>query len=600
MWYHIGMKKLCFALGIVLASLSLCACYPSSAGDNKPEDKEPPIDDKPIIPFDPPPEDDPIEPGDIAVTFDTGTGAFAEGKTSVTLKVGDDGKVTLEQQPCRDGYAFDGWYNGTVKYDASAKYTSAQTFTAKYSYGGDDVVYTALFDDSSTVGIQIDMSDAEWRKLDADSEAYQKSPIYRYADNVIISINSGSDVKNYYYEGVGVRMKGNTSRHKFYSDDGFYNAIHMKLSFKETFDDLEDGYKSDELYDWGDDTDGRNYRKNRTLGGMTKIDIKYNSTIDETYIREIYAMRLFRDNGIYAPNITLGSLSALEKNSKLKNLGVYRIHEPVDEQFVVRHIETTVGDLYKCTWGNQGWGNGSDLTDTDLENRVGVNDELNNKLYAYEKKTNKKKDKTTGLRDFSSIFNFIENVNDGSKDIRQYIDEDYFAKFEAVNYLLGNPDCIRNHANNYYLYFRKTDGKAIVIPYDYDRCLGNITWNPANGMIDMQPYTRMTTINNDTQRNPLYIRLIDKGAPYDEGSVLMKYRANLLTVADSEMLKASAFNALKDKYKARYGKYTSSAIGGKLGNSQGFDDNSANNISVADYLTAKLKVMRDNIDNYKA
>ncbi len=596
------MKKLFLTMGIVCAGLALCACYHSSGGNTKPEDKDDPTDVKPVIPFDPPPEDDPIKPGDISVTFDTAEGEFAEGKTSVTLKVGNDGKVTLEQQPYRDGYAFDGWYNGTVKYNPDTVYTATQTFTAKYSYGGDDVVYTALFDENSTVGIQINMSDAEWKKLDADKDAYQKSPIYRYADNVVITIKQADDgVKNYYYEGVGVRMKGNTSRHKFYNGDGFYNAIHMKLSFKETFDDVEDGYKSDELYDWGDDTDGRKFRKDRTLGGMTKIDIKYNSTLDETYIRELYAMRLFRDNGIYAPNITLGSVYALEKDSDLKNLGVYRIHEPIDEQFIARHIETTVGDLYKCTWGNSSCG--ADLTyDEWLESRVGVNDELKNELYAYEKKTNKKKDKTTGLRDFSSILTFIENINDRDGEIRQYIDEDYFAAFEAVNYILGNPDCIRNHANNYYLYFRKSDGKAIFIPYDYDRCLGNITWNPANGMLDMQPFTRQTTIDEfgRAQRNPLYIRLIDKGAPYDAGSVLMKYRSNLLTVADSDMLKIGLYNALKDKYRAHYGKYTATAIGGKDGNNQGFDDNSANNISVSDYITAKLKVLRDNIDNYKA
>ena len=39
---------------------------------------------------------------------------------------------------------------------------------------------------------------------------------------------------------VGVRMKGNTSRTDFYSDDeGMYNLVHFKLSFGETFDEEE-------------------------------------------------------------------------------------------------------------------------------------------------------------------------------------------------------------------------------------------------------------------------------------------------------------------------------------------------------------------------
>lgn len=589
--------------------LSLAACSVTPSGGNNGGDDD---DDKksPIIPVIPNPKpteipSDNVKPGEVSVTFDAAGGALEDGKTTIVRKPDSNGKVVFDELAWRDGYAFTGWYNGTVKYNPNATYTSAQTFTAKYEYGGDDVVYSALFNENSNVSIAIDMSDSEWKKLDADKDKCDKCPIYRQADNVVIGIDSGSGMLNYYYEDVGVRMKGNTSRHHFYGDDGFYAAIHMKLSFKETFDDIEDGYTENELTDWTDKKAERDFRKARTLGGMTKIDIKYNSTYDETYIRELYAMKLFRDNGIYAPNITLGSVSALNKDADLLNLGVYRIHEPVDEQFVLRHIEdgNAAGDLWKCTWGNQGWGNGSDLTDTDLDNRVGVNDELNNVLYAYEKKTNKKKDKTTGLRDLSSIKNFIRAI--GSSDaagMGQYIDVDHFAKFEAINYILGNPDCIRNHANNYYLYFRKSDNKAIIIPYDYDRCLGSRGWDNYEGMSnnDIAPYTRRTTLSSGLQ-NPLYTKLIVKNAPCEAGSVLMKYRTNLLAMADSDMLKTQTFNALKDKYKNRYGKYTENAV-----NWNNLDweykvtfENGQQNMSYADYINAKLTVLRNNIDNYR-
>lgn len=605
------MKKFLAILGIAVMGLSVVACSaPSDSDDN--DNKKPPetpvtpvIPVTPITPITPIIPSDPVEPGEVAVTFDTGDGAFASGQKTIVRKPDDDGKVVFDEVAWCDGYAFTGWYNGTVEYNPTATYDSAQTFTAKYNYGGDDVVYTALFNENSDVSIAINMSDAEWKKLDNDYREGWKSPIYRQAANVVIGIDDGDGMLNYYYEDVGVRMKGNTSRHKFYGNDGFYNAIHMKLSFKETFDDLEDGYNENELTDWTDKDAQRKFRKARTLGGMTKIDVKYNSTLDETYIRELYAMKLFRENGIYAPNITLGRVSALNKDTEMINLGVYRIHEPVDEQFVLRHIEDgdVAGDLWKCTWGNQGWGNGSDLTDTDLDNRVGVNDELNNKLYAYEKKTNKKKDKTTGLRDLSSIKNFIREIgNNDAAGLGQYIDVDHFAKFEAINYILGNPDCIRNHANNYYLYFRKSDNKAIIIPYDYDRCLGSKQWDNFNGMSgeEITPYTRRTTLDSGLQ-NPLYIKLIVKGAPFDEGSVLMKYRSNLLEMAQSNMLKPETFNALKDKYKARYGSYTNTGIkvgDGNFGNTQGFDQNWIN-MSYADYITAKLTVLNNNIDNYR-
>lgn len=573
-----------------MSSLALCACGNNGSSS---ENSGGGGDD----PAKPPIQDDPIKPGDVAITFSAGDGEFVGGQTSVKLKPDAQGKVDIEHTPRRDGYAFTGWYNGTVKFDPSKSYKSTQTFTATYAYGGEDVVYNALFNENSTVSIDINMSDAEWKKLDADKDKCDKSPIYRYADNVIIKIDDGSGELDYYYEGVGVRMKGNTSRHHFYGDDGFYNAIHMKLSFKETFDDVGDGYLPGELMDWTNKDAARLFRKNRTLGGMTKIDMKYNSTFDESYIKEQYAMKLFRDNNVYAPHVTLGHVRALEKDKNMLNMGVYRIHEPVDEEFIVRNIgEKTVGDLYKCTWGNQG-GNGSDLTDDDLDRRVGVNDELNNVLYAYEKKTNKKKDKTTGLRDFSSIKNFIRAINGENVNFSDYIDLDYFARFEAVNYILGNPDCIRNHANNYYIYFRKSDGKAIFIPYDYDRCLGSKQWDCYDAMTEIEPFTRRTTLDGGL-RNPLYINLIVKGAPYDDGSVLMKYRQNLLNVAQSHMLQPSEFNALKDKYKSRYNKYTADAIGGDCGNRMGFDENWANNMSYADYINKKLGVMNNNIDNY--
>ena len=444
------------------------------------------------------------------------------------------------------------------------------------------------------------MSDSEWKKLNKDYSDFiekfgstGKSPIYRLADSVMIGIDDGSGFLYYYYEEVGVRMKGNTSRHTFYGDDGFTDNIHMKLSFKETFDDLDDGYKQDELKEWTDDAK-REERKARTLGGMEKIDLKYNSTSDETYVRELYAMKLFRENGIYAPNVTLCALTALEKDQTSKNLGVYRIHEPIDEAFIARNLkEQKVGDLWKCTYTAKG---PADLTDYDLDNRVGVEDELKGKFYSYDKKTNKKKDKITGLRDLSSIKNFISAIGSSGADFEKLIDVDYFAKFEAVNYILGNPDCIRNNYNNYYLYFR-SDGKAIIIPYDYDRCLGITNgWNPTGSAnMHVAPFTRTTAVGGQ-QNNPLYVNLIDKGAPANVGSALMRYRQDLLSVSASQALTVNAFDTYKNGFKAKYSQYTATAI---ATNCLSFDDANTGNVAYAVYIQTKLKTLNDNIDNYR-
>ncbi len=117
---------------------------------------------------------------------------------------------------------------------------------------------------------------------------------------------------------------------------------------------------------------------------------------------------------------------------------------------------------------------------------------------------------------------------------------------------------------------------------------------------DITQYTRRTTLGSSVS-NPLYTKLIVKGAPSDDGSVLMKYRANLQAMAQSNMFKAETFNALKDKYKNRYGKYTNGAINW---NNLAWEykvtfDNGQQNMSYADYMNAKLNVLRNNIDNYR-
>ena len=536
---------------------------------------------------------------DIKITFDAGDGVFSNGKTSVTVTADGNGTVDFDEQSVKDGHAFIGWYNGSVRFDGSGTYTKDGTFTAKYVSGNTDEVYTALFGENSTVSIDINMSDGEWKKLNRDyvvfNEKGSKSPIYRLADSVTVGIDGGDGMLYYYYEEVGVRMKGNTSRHEFYNDDGFYDNIHMKLSFKQTFDDPEDGYTSDELKVWADDR-SRQARKDRRLAGMDKVDIKFNSTADESYVRELYAMKMFRDNGVAAPNVTLCSVTALEKNENKRNLGVYRLHEPIDEAFIARNFgEEDPGDLWKCTYTKTG---PADLTNYDLDSRMGVEDEMKGEFYTYDKKTNKKKDKITGLRDFTSMRNFIAAVGSGDADYPSILDTDGFAKFEAVNYLLGNPDCIRNNYNNYYIYFRKSDGKAVIIPYDYDRCLG-ITkdWDPTgNACMTLQPYTRQIAANGGSQNDPIYRALICKGAPTNSGSVLMKFRDDLISLAaETDRFTEASFNAYKDNYKQRYSSFTADALST---NNTAFDSHDTGNVSVGRYMSAKRETLAENIDNY--
>lgn len=525
----------------------------------------------------------------VSVTFDAGAGAFRDGGKNVSVKAGSNGKVKLPSKaPVRDGYAFLGWFNGSAEFDPDTAHAQDTTYTATYVSGNAEGVYENLFDTAFVISVNIDMSDAEWKKLDADYDrfSHHKSPIYRLADSVTIAVEADGETYEYYYEEVGIRMKGNTSRRRFYGDDGFYANVHFKMSFTQTFDD-EDEYEASERKVWSD-KDARKARKNRTFAGLEKIDLKYNKNKDETYSKDVYAMKLFRDNGIIAPNATLCAVSARECDADYENLGVYMLYEAVDELFLARNLKgDDTGDLYKCSWGNSS--SGADLTHSD--GLVGVEDELNGEFYAYDKKTNKKKTNASGGRDFSSMINFIAAANAPHADYSDIIDTDYFARFEAVNYILGNPDCIRNQSNNYYIYFRPSDGKAIIIPYDYDRCFG-ITkdWAPNNACLELTPYDNRTS--SGTQNNPLYLNLITSSATGGAGSVKEKYKEYLTELAGSNALKPETFNGFKNVYKAHYDKTAKSAI---ESNNTRFDADDTGNMSYEYYIAHKLDVLNENI-----
>ena len=260
-------------------------------------------------------------------------------------------------------------------------------------------LYLRLFDLENKVEIHIQMSDEELAKMQADYEHYSsfgsKSPIYRKAD-VTVTIHSAAGTERYEIEEVGVRMKGNTSRTAFYSEDGgIYNAIHLKLDFQETFDD-EDYYGADAKV-WTDE-ESRQARKDRTFATLEKLDLRWNRCDDGSYLKEYYAYAAYRAFDVLSPHVNLASL-----DWSGVHMGVYTVNEPVDKIFLEKYLpeEAAQGDLYKLGWG---MGGGASFTTTDS---IGVEDEDKGLFYAFDLKTNKKKS------DHSALIGLINALNDG-------------------------------------------------------------------------------------------------------------------------------------------------------------------------------------------
>lgn len=108
----------------------------------------------------------------------------------------------------------------------------------------------------------------------------------------------------------------------------------------------------------------------------------------------------------------------------------------------------------------------------------------------------------------------------------------YFVNYAAAAYFIGDTDDMRNNYNNYYVYFMKSTGKAVFIPYDMDMCLRY------NNVYTTNPFSNFT-VKGTEQANPCYRYSIVKNAWYtDEMSIA------LLTIGNSKYTNINNFEQI--------------------------------------------------------
>ena len=453
--------------------------------------------------------------------------------------------------------------------------------------GQQEILYQQLFDPNSKIQVQLDMPEAELEKLQSDYEAYSKSPIYRKAD-LIFTITADGSTQQYRIPEVGVRMKGNTSRTDFYnSHDGIYNYIHLKLDFQETFDNAD--YYGTECNTWASDAQ-RQARKDRTFATLEKLELRWNKNNDSTYLRETYAYELYRSEDLLAPHSTPGTV--IWNGARM---GVYTLQEPVDKVFLERNLpeKDWGGDLYKLGWTNQ-------PASFTAQNSIGIENEETGEFYVYDLKTNKK---TSQHETLKTLLTGLNNGNVTKESYAELVDVDYFLRYAAVSYLLGNPDDLRNNYNNCYLYFLKSSNKAIIIPYDYDRCLGvTVDYNPSgHAMTQESPFSdRCEGMQNgpQPQESPLFIYSVNKGGFY-----VREFAQVLEQVMQNQLLTPEAFEA---RYNTTAALYAADVTPERtLYNAEGMDFNfdlnktdrasGGSNMSFKDYITAKMNTAREEL-----
>lgn len=461
----------------------------------------------------------------------------------------------------------------------------------------EEQLYQQLFDPNNKIEVDLDMPETELQKLQDDYDRYDemgsKSPIYRKA-TVSISITNADNTIVYRISEVGVRMKGNTSRTDFYSaEEGIYNFIHLRLDFQETFED--EGYYGSERTVW-ENEEALKARKDRTFATLEKLELRWNKNHDTTYLREDYAYEIYRSEGVLAPNC---NLSVFNWNDA--RMGVYLLVEPIDKVFIERNLpeEDWGGDLYKCGWT---WLPVSFTS----QKSIGIENEDNGEFYTYDLKTNKKTSQHEALK------NLLVKLNMGTvtKDsFAELVDVDYFLRYAAVSYFLGNPDDLRNNYNNCYIYFLQSSGKMIVIPYDYDRCLGvTVDYNPSgHAMTKEDPFSDYAEGMHDgrqKQESPLFLNSVVKGGFY-----VNEFAEVLKEVVKNEMLKPETFEARYNIAAALYSQDVTPERNLQNANGEDFSFNITNtdsaeggrNMSFKNYITAKLKnfwTYVNNVDDY--
>jgi spore coat protein CotH len=446
----------------------------------------------------------------------------------------------------------------------------------------DSPEFTAFWDHKSAVKISLSFSNASLYALSHFGAIdNQKWGDLYFPCQLTISFGG----KDYVYDEAGARMKGNTSRREIVDQAGkISQSCHFKVSFKATFDDALydlDDFKAFK-HDWSADPDGLKARKKRNFLGMEKIDLKYLPRNNgKTISQEIYCYDSFRSAGILAPHAQWGSVTL--KSEAMSQDFAYEIIEDIDKVFLKRHFSKAEaqGDLYKCVWGTDSSGNwkGADLSrDGAVEKndsngaltsgarlakgRIGVEDNYAGYHPNYQLKTNDDGEAS----DFSKMSNYINTLwnlryrKSLQNALESLLDVPEFLKFEALSYLFGNFDDQRNNANNYYLYFRPSDARAIYIPYDWDWGLGANDDSASFVMAKATPLQTTGLAGNITNNVYWLTYFASSGLSYDQKDYIATYLQEVKNGVNAGYLDFANYQKLVAQVPSSFGSSDTSSV----------------------------------------
>ena len=457
----------------------------------------------------------------------------------------------------------------------------------------EEVTYKDLFNLNNKVEVLIEADKEELDKIENDKRYGHKSEIYHLAKKFTLNLTNGDNVFTWEFENVGIRQKGNTSREEIFKEGKLNPHNHYKISFDETFTDTE-MYSSDFITAHGNEE-----YKDREFLGLSGLDFKWNRNSDITHIKEIYGSYMYKSAGIIVQSVGLSTLK-IKVGSEVTDFGLCFMYEQTSKSIIKRsfseneiYINITnwdeeksgtygvnkkkYGDYYKTTYGagdGYSYNGGGDLTLESIQrNRVGVKTDIYGMVYpTYERKTN-----TDSNYDDTLFKEMVGTLNNGTySQIAQKVDMDYLGIEEAVGFYLGNPDSFRYNYNNYMMYFRRTDGKMIVVPIDNDRCFGiGHTWEKGITFSSNENLTPLSNkdVSGNNIRNPLFNKTILSSS---SNGCLDTYKQYIELISKSSWVKNDTFTRFFNIAKETYKNETFDINGGE------------DNISFSSYIAKKL------------
>lgn len=236
-------------------------------------------------------------------------------------------------------------------------------------------------------------------------------------------------------DGLGLRLRGKV---------GSFRTLDQKPKFK---------------FDFGEFVDGQHFH------GLKALALN-NEVADCTYLREPVAYGVFRNAGIAASRTSFAHVTV-----NGQDYGLYVVVEVPDGKFLSeRFPDDDAGQLYDGKYWYR-----EDGTYTMVDFGIGVDD-----LFQLEE----------GVEDGNAAIVTMSSRILGSSaafqaDLADRIDWDEVHRVFAVEQWVGHQDGYVMKRNNYRVYFRPSDGKMVLIPWDLDCAFLNsgLTWSAPQGSI---------------------------------------------------------------------------------------------------------------------